>query len=49
MKERKLLAREFTIRYRAAKIKVEKSKILDDFISAPAITPKSAIFRLLMF
>jgi hypothetical protein len=43
MKERKPLTREFAIRYRAANIKVEKSKILDDFISATGYNRKYAI------
>jgi hypothetical protein len=43
MKERKPLVREFAIRYRAANIKVEKSKILDDFISATGYNRKYAI------
>jgi hypothetical protein len=43
MKERKPLAREFAVRYRAAQSKVEKSKILDDFISAAGYNRKYAI------
>jgi hypothetical protein len=43
MKERKPLAREFAVRYRAAHIKVEKSKILDDFISATGYNRKYAV------
>ncbi|MDR2020892.1 MAG: transposase, partial [Treponema sp.] len=43
MKERKPLTREFAVRYRAAQLKVEKSKILDDFISATGYNRKYAI------
>jgi hypothetical protein len=43
MKERNPLAREFAVRYRAAQLKVEKSQILDDFISVTGDNRKYAI------
>ncbi|MDR2245425.1 MAG: hypothetical protein LBE17_01925 [Treponema sp.] len=43
MKERKPLVREFAASYRAAQSKVEKSKILNDFISAAGYNRKYAI------
>jgi hypothetical protein len=43
MKEQKPLAREFAVRYRAAQLKVEQSKILDGFVSATGYNRKYAI------
>ncbi|MHB9293515.1 hypothetical protein Holit_02640 [Hollandina sp. SP2] len=43
MKEQKPHAREFVIRYRVIQIKVEQSKILDDFISAISSNRKYAM------
>jgi hypothetical protein len=43
MKERKPVTREFALRYRAAKNKPEKSKVLNDFIAAAGYNRKYAI------
>ncbi|MDR2158793.1 MAG: transposase, partial [Treponema sp.] len=43
MKERKPVIRECAVRYRAAKIKPEKSKALDDFIAFTGYNRKYAI------
>jgi hypothetical protein len=43
MKERKPVVREFAVLYRAVKIKIEKSKVLDDFITSIGYNRKYAI------